>query len=852
MKAPRRVVRALALTFSALLSLGATPAQEAQRDDACDVIHAIEVRGNDRMSADAIRFDLSIREGDPWDAATVRREYRRFWDRGFFDDLRFLRRCEPEGAVLVIEITERPTIVSVEYEKNSAASETQIEEAFKSRGFRLTIGTPLDQRKLFQAESIIENFLGSQGYLDADVEAEIVELSPSTRKVIFKIRPGGKTRIRKLEFTGNEAFSDRVLRRQLEQTAQYRWYWPWSKKATYSELRYQQDINGVLRYYRNRGYLDVDVRPPVVEVETRGGEDAVERAREKAERKRQKEIRRNERERRKAQERGEVPPPPIDEDEELDVEVKKWVYITVPVEEGPIYELGEIRFEGNELFTDEELRALIPIESGDVLRDSVIELGLGLIRSAYGEKGYVYSAVTRRFERSETGEPVADVVVQIDEDQAYVMRRLEFRGNTKTQDVVLRREFNVFEGELLDRTQLNRSMLKLQQLGYWVPTGAPELVPVPGKAEVDVIVPGEEQSRNEIQVGGGYSELDGGFFLATYQTRNFLGRGESLGVRVAVGGRSSRASLTFTEPWLFGRPWTLGFSLFRNRDDFIIPGLGGDEEIDRTSTGLGVTIGRRFGDFTRIQLGYRFNRVETQEFLANGELSDFEFDLAFLSPAFRYQRLNNFLRPTKGLVVEVIPEFAWDAVGSDLNFFRPRAEVSAYTPLWNKFFLGANVEAGWVKAFGEIKRENNYIQGIPRVERFFLGGDRIGPRVFETRSIFPVRARANVDNEGNPFINNGQVVFLQAVGGSKFGLAQFELGYLVGRSAVIAGFLDAGGTYYEGVDWNWEDVRVSAGLEFRVFLPIFQAPIRLIYGWPIKKEEFDDTSQFQFSIGLPF
>ncbi len=820
---------------------GGTPPATGPLADApggpCDVIHAIEVRGNRKMSADAVRFDLGIRPGDRWDDARIRREFRRFWKRGYFSDLRFFRRCTPEGAVLVIVLRERPTILSISYDRLKMASQQQIEDYFKERNFRLSVGAPLDRKKLWRARQLIREFLGQKGYLDAEVVPEVSTLSPGAVKVHFRIRPGGKTKIRKIEFTGNEAFSDRKLRKRFKLTSTWHWYWPFSKKALYHPLKYQQDITNILQFYRDHGYLDVDVRPPIVRVVTR------ESRRENGDERR---ARRHRRRRKKKEDDRPVDTGP---------RVRKWVYLTIPVVEGPVYHLGEVRFEGNTVFTDKQLRPFVPLAPGSVIRDNVIEAGIDMIRRAYGTKGYVYATVTRRFERHE-GEPVADLVISIDEDQAYTVRRIEFRGNTETRDLVLRRELNIYEGELLNKAQLDRSMQKLNMLGYWVPEGEPTLEPVPGEPLVDVIIHGQEQSRNEIQVGGGYSELEGGFFLASYQTRNFLGRGETLSLYLGVGSRMNQASIAFTEPWFLGKPYTFGFRIYRRSFDFgrALDAQGNLIRLTQSATGGAVTIGKRIGDFTQVQLTYGYETTDADTLDISARYATTNTRIATLTPVFSFRRLDNFLRPTRGAELTLIGQVAARSLGGDNDYIRPQVEGSVYFHVVGRWFVALHGELGWIKPFGEIHREPGFVDGVPRFQRFFLGGDTIGPRVFETRTISPIRWIVQVDVNGNPVVdgNGNPLVYPAWVGGSKKALFQFELGYPIGRTATLAFFFDAGGVYDNGVDINVGDMRMSTGVEFRVFMPMFQAPIRLIYGWPVREFPGDRTNTFQFSIGLPF
>ncbi len=865
---------AAALTMVGVLAAGSVLAQEPPvLDDvpaSCATIHAVEVRGSQKMSADAVRFDLGIKPGDPWDQARIDQEFRRFWARGYFSDLRFFRRCEPDGAILVVEIKDRPTVLSVSYSKNKVVTQQQIEDYFKERSFTFTVGTPLDRKRVWKAQQLIKELLGTKGYLDAKVDPQVKEVSASSRSITFKIVPGGKTQIKDLEFTGNDHYSDAALKKQLKLTGEYQFYYPWGKKSLYHPLKFQQDVNNILQYYRDRGYLDVDVRPPIVEVRSTKGQ-ADEQATQDAVAMLAgqgipatagpapesqpapapdagSQLVASDEEKRREEEQAAAAA-------EKAAKVKKWAFVTVPIVEGPVYTLGKISFEGNTVFTSDTLRTTIPLPDGAVLSDSAIEGGMRVIRNIYGRRGYVYVAVTRRIERKE-GEQVADVVITIDEDRAYTVHRLEFSGNTTTNDEVLRREFNLAEGDILDRSLLDRSTQKIQQLGFWVPAEEPTLAPVEGTDQVDLIVRGEEQSRNEIQVGGGYSELEGAFFLASYQTRNFLGRGETLGLNLSIGGRSNQAALNFVEPWLFGKPITLGVSIFRRSYDFGVARdiQGNTQNLNQAGTGGSVTVGRRLGDFTQVSLIWSYEQVEASTIDISAQFATTQTILSNLTPVFSYKRVNNYLRPTYGYELSVLPTISLQALGSDLDYFKPRLTGTIYRPFGLRFFAAAHAEVAWIWPFRDVERAPGYVDGVPRFQRYFIGGDTIGPRIFETRTISPVRFIVQLDQNGNPIIGPGgnpQVALVQ-VGGSKMALVQLEAGLLIGKTATLVAFFDTGGSYDNGVDINWDDARASTGFEFRIFLPVFQAPIRLIYGWPVKEAPFDQTSQFQFSIGLPF
>ena len=819
------------------------------------------------MSADAVRFDLKVKPGDPLNPKVLQGEFRRFWNRGYFSDLTFRARCTVDGGILMVHIAERPTIISIEYDKVKQLNQQQIEDYFAERNFVLAVGRPMDRKKLWRAATLVSDMLGQKGYLDAEVTWEQVAGNADDGvRIRFNIDPGVKTRIRKMEFTGNEAFSDRTLRSKLKLTRAHRWYWPFSKKSLYHPMKFQQDLNKVLEFYRDHGYLDVRAKPPIVDIQTVRKRKAEKKAQKRQRRAAEKAARRRE----KAERKGKLPEDPYEAKQEAEesarkieeagrVKERKWVYLTVPIDEGPAYKLGKVTFEGNSGVVEEKhLRTAFTMVEGDVLADNRVEFGVELVQAFYGSKGYIYASVTPRYERRE-GEAVADLVIEINEDEAYKVRRIDFEGNKTTHDEVLRREMNIDEGKLLNRTQLRTSMRKLQLLGYWLPTGEPTLEPVRGgEAQVDVRVHGEENSRNEVQVGGGYSELEGGFFLASYRTRNFLGRGETLSVSVAVGGRANRTSLEFIEPWFMGRPYTFGFRVFQRSFDFgrgLNPG-GGTRRLTQTSVGGSLTLGRRLNDWSQFQIRYGIQSVEADVLDLSQPFGTDKIRIGTLTPLYYYSNKNDLYRPTQGFEISLAPQLAAEFLGGDTNYWKPRIDVKAWRPLFGKLFVGARAEVAWIDSFGTINRDpgRNLVDGVPQFERFFLGGDRIGPRVFETRTISPIRRMVRVNPDGTVPVDlaGNPQLFDAFVGGSKSALFQLEVGMTVGKAATVALFFDAGGVYDNGVNIGREGMRSAAGVEFRVFLPVFQAPIRLIYGVPLQQEPGDRTNAFQFSIGTPF
>jgi outer membrane protein insertion porin family len=253
-------------------------------------------------------------------------------------------------------------------------------------------------------------------------------------------------------------------------------------------------------------------------------------------------------------------------------------------------------------------------------------------------------------------------------------------------------------------------------------------------------------------------------------------------------------------------------------------------------------------------LSYDYQLIQADTLDISSEFAQTQTRLAILGPVFSYRRTNNFLRPTKGFELEISPRVAAKFLGGETSYVEPLVSTSVYHPVFHRLFVAGHVMAAYIRPFGGVSRKPGYIDGVPRFERFFLGGDTIGPRIFESRTITPVRVVAAVDQFGNPILDSlGNPILVPAyVGGNKQLLLQFELGAPIGKTATLAGFFDAGGVYDDGERITTREMRMSAGLEFRIFVPAFQAPIRLIYGWPIRQQPGDRTSRFQFSVGLPF
>jgi len=940
-------------------------------------IGQIVVDGNLRVSDTTFFNNLRIRRGDPYNEPIIRQEFRRLWDLGLFDDLSVEARRRGDGTVdLIFHVRDRPLVGRVTFVGQKAVTETAIQERLQQGKAEVRRGQPVDFTVLKHAESLITHMLGEKGYLDARTRARLAPVNQGQQDVVFEIHEGGKTKVKEIEFTGNTVFTDRQLRKILKLTKQAFWLTSWaSQKPLYHPAKFDQDAENIRTAYRSRGYLDMAIQPEVVEVVSKESRQSRDAPKDGGPPRRStfdplsEPVIDDETD----EEAAPAPPPPEGETDRqrkkrLEKEQKerakdekarkRWVYLTIPIVEGPAYRLGSLDVEGNNVFGDREILARFPLRPGMIYNDSLVKLATKRIEDDYGERGYFYVSIDPRLEKHDA---IADLRLEITEDRKYYVDRIEFTGNTSTRDGVLRREMRLQEQSLFNVKQMRLGLRKIAQLGYWEVGGDPEVKPDPESGKVRIAVQGVESSRNEIQVGGGVSGLDGGFFQGSYSTRNFLGRGEILSAFLQTGQRGSRYAINFTEPWFLGHPWSLGFSIFRRQTTY--------DGYRREGQGGAVNFGRLLGNFSRFDVVYGLEDITfVPTSVQYGTVTTTSTTSSVIG-SYTFDTRNNFFRPTRGYRLQSSVEYAGGFLGGDNNFYKFRQDATLYLRgIGRRHYAAIHASYGFIEAYGDSLF-------VPQYERYYLGGER-SLRLFPIRSVGPVRRDEDVndngfidrpedrypngvfdpcedlngngvqepneldrgdclmeptedtnsnfildtedlnrngtldpgeDQNGNGILDtedrnnngildpaedrpdgfftpycptddtnlngvkdsgefdigncrldpgedtNGDGVYGTVYpGGTQF--LQFNVEYSIPLTDTVefALFYDAGNAYDDGEPVDIGNMRVDYGVEMRFFLPIFQAPLRLIYGFIQNPLPGEDPSNFIFSIGTTF
>ena len=454
------------------------------------------------------------------------------------------------------------------------------------------------------------------------------------------------------------------------------------------------------------------------------------------------------------------------------------------------------------------------------------------------------------------------------EGKQFFVNRIIFTGNTTTRDNVIRREMRLVENGVFNTEALKFSIKRLNQLGYFKPIEGGKDVNVdktPGADnKVDVKLKFEEQNRNQLTFGAGVSQFEGFFGQMSFQTSNFLGRGENLTLSLQAGSRAQNYSLAFTEPFLFDRNITGGFNLFKSEIRYI-------GQFTQQSTGAVVTFGVPLGGFTRGFINYSYERVRVTEiadvyqdpvvlarnpFLRDSLLigQGGERIISKVVPSLVHNTVDNPIFPTTGKRYSLSIDLA--GLGGNTNFYKPMLEGVWYWKQANRLTLGSRAQYQYIHAFSGSK-------DLPIFEKLFLGGE-YSLRGFDVRTVGPQDAVTGLVLGGNKSLLLNVEEMISIAGPVRlilfYDAGEVEPGpELQGPPAFVP---DGGSlltTLKPGVNFNLKDVKTSTGAEIRFFMPVLNVPFRLIFAYdPQRSGVFDNNLQpqkgfsFRFAVGSTF
>ncbi len=754
----------------------------------------LEFEGLETLSESTLRFYLGLEEGAAHTAASLNDKIHLLWSRNLIDDLTVQTDQVPGGVRMVVTLKERPTLASVEYQGLKRIQRDDISDRITRDGIRAREGDPLSDGELHRLKAAIEDLYHERGYRLAEATYVIDTTLSGERRAVFTVDEGDKVRISEVDFEGNTVFSDSRLKWVMRQTKETGFMTKLLQRDVFEEAKFEEDLDKLREIYRKAGYKNLVVGEPEIDITAERPERATI------------------------------------------AEQRRRMVITIPVEEGQRWKLGEINIEGNDKFPEELLLTQFEKPRGGWLRSTVIDKGVEAIGEVYRNTGYLFASVESELVEREAD--VADVIVKVDEGDQYRVGRIEFVGNLKTKDKVIRRELGVQEGRILSSGSLKNSLLRVRQLEFFkIDEDNPVEFDFNSEEKtVDLTIKGEEGQRTELLFGGGFSEIDGFFGQIQFRTRNFLGRGETVGVSLQSGGRQDVFDLSYSVPWLFDKPQNLGIQAFKRRLDYQF--LDGQQIFQDTEGGT-LTYGRRLSLFTTLSASYsRFASVDSRSLISLGNLVTQEFsrDVSSFRLVYGFDKRDSVLTPTRGMRYSLSTDYSGGVLGGSTDFVRPRAQFSFFKPLSQtrlQTVAAINVEAGLIEGFGDGPLFFN--------DRFYLGGEsNLRGHRFRSFWVREMDGTRRTDEQGFP------------IGGDTFFQINLEYQLLMGGPFRILAFFDAANVFARDQTISLDDLRRTAGVELRVNIPAFGAPLRFIYSNNLDPFADDRFESFRFSVGAGF
>lgn len=744
---------------------GAKTSSKTETTKQQQLVESVDIQGNRRLRDDDLLYYIKTRPGDVFSSQQLERDLRELLSLNFFDKTatRVLTEEGPRGGVIVIfEVKELPIIRDLQFEGAKALQESDILKEFREKRVGISKEAVYNPVNVQKANRVIRELLAAKGYPNAKVEVKEEEVSATSTAITFVVDQGNRSRIVEIDFEGNEVFSDKELRNAMEYVKKSGLIARFKGMDILDIRKLEYDLQkNVGEYMRSKGYFQARIGEP--EIVGLGYKRT-----------------------------GFVNFLPLPLLTSKDDTLK----IIVPISEGKVFRVGEVKVEGNSIFSEQQILSYVGLQKGEIVNGKRLRNALYEdLKKIYGAQGFVLYDVELEPDYKDSSDPkegILDVTIRIDEGKQFRLRRLEFTGNTFTRDRVLRREVMVVEGDIYNQIAFERSVLRLNQTGYFDPIDKDKDVEIrtdEENGEVDLVLKVKEKGRQQIQFNGGVSGIGGSFFGLEYSTNNLLGRGETVALSFGFGNRQKSFQFSFQEPYFRDRPITVGFSLFGSSAKFFGEGtflsqnqdaiLGGlvangslltNEENLFTQTTYGASVfataplselffkKRSWSTFSRVGLTYQFSATTIKDPPVNATNDPTKvIPIVFEQPNITTSRVTgSFVYDTRepaenGIDMwrgkQLAVSLAFSGLGGDVRTYQPSIVYSQFIPVRrrssrNAEVFGFRVQAGTIGSFSitdKIRTANSlsFISGIPFYERYFLGSEN-DIRGYDSRSIGPV------------------------------------------------------------------------------------------------------------------
>ncbi|RJX32612.1 MAG: outer membrane protein assembly factor BamA [Oxalobacter sp.] len=736
----------------------------------------IRLEGLQRTEPGTVFSYLPVRAGDTFNDEKGTAAVKALYATGFFKDIRI----EREGNVLVVFVEERPAVTSIEFSGMKEFEKDFVIKALKEIG--LAEGRIFDRSLVERAEQELKRQYLSRGLYGVQFTTTVTPMERNRVGVTFAIIEGEAAKIKQINFIGNKAYSDRELSRQMSLTTPGLMTWL-TKTDQYARQKLAGDIESLKSYYQNNGYIEMQIESTQVSI----------------------------------------------------TPDKKDIYITVNIKEGEQFTVSDVKLEGQMFGQDEEIKKLLLLKKGDVYSGEKMTETTKKIADHMGKFGYAFANVNPHPEIDRNKKEVAFTIF-IDPGKRVYVRRINFSGNAKTRDEVMRREFRQIEGGWYDGEKIKLSRDRVDRTGYFSEV-AVETPEVPGtNDQVDVNLKVVEKPTGMLTLGAGYSQSEQLMLMASLHQENFAGTGSNAGIMVNTSERYRTLVLTHTNPYFtddgISRSTDLYFRTTR-------PPLYNDTDYKIQTMGVSTKFGVPFTEKDKVFFGVGLERNKVQTYDDSpAKYKDFVTDFGGTNPGtvstdsipltvgWQRDTRNSALVPNKGQLTRINFEVSPTA---DLQYYRTTFQHQHFWPVSSAMTFAFNGQVDYGEGLGG--------KPYPIFKNFYAGG--IGTvRGYEGSSIGGVE-----DN--------------QALGGNRRVFSNFEMQFpltVEGKDRTLRWFtfFDAGTVWKENENMSFADLRYSTGVGISWESPI--GPLKLSYGYPLNADTQagDKKQQFQFQIGTGF
>ena len=736
------------------------------------IIKAIDVEGNKTISLATILSKIKIRVGQEYLQNIISDDLKRLYNTGYFSDVSVDRKELNEGFKVTIYVTEKPIVEKLTFSKIRQLNPKVLKNKIKTKE-----GKFLDKKILSDDIKTMRELYAKKGLTAAKIDVETsMDEATNKARLHFVIEEGPRAQVGRISVVGNKTFPAKRIIKIIKTRS--RWIF---NSAFLKEDILKEDMDRLKAFYGQEGFIDAHAQYTLGHL--RGGR----------------------------------------------------LVVNINIEEGKRYYVGGITVEGNKILSAPEiLKAMESVQTGKIFSREKLEEDIASVRTMYFDRGYIFADIKDSTSLNPQNGKV-ELRLDVSEGNLAYVEQVKIQGNTRTRDIVIRRQIRLYPGDQFDGAKLRRSKERLKNLGYFEDVSY-DIEDTDTPDHKDLVVQVKEAKTGSLTFGGGYSTIDQVVGFAEIEQKNFdfanwptfTGGGQDLSLRAETGSFRNNTALSFTEPWIFDYPISGGFDAYRSeRKRERDVGYAYDER----RLGGDLRFGKELSEYVSTGITYRLEQIRIAN-LADGVSADLAKEegtnnISSLNFSLTRDTRDSVFNPTKGLYLNGTFDVAGGVLGGDKDFTRLQNKVSYDVPFKFDSVLDLSLRTGFAKAYNET-------ESVPIFERLFAGGAK-SIRGYNERKVGPI----------DPLSQD-------PIGGESLLVANVEYTIPVVEFIKLATFFDTGNVWSKVRDFGSGDLKSGAGLGLRVKTPI--GPINLDYGYPLSDEpgEEDRSGKFYFSVSRGF